>query len=354
MKLLLTAFLFLFSFATAYAAYNDVTLTTDTVVSIGSDTINVSGSSAVVQSAVVDGTSLTVTLNVAQSGSSVVTLTSPDNKELLVSTEDYTTANDCDTITLTGSSVPASVAVTIGGVCTGRSGESYTSGGGGGGNRTSRPTTPPPAAPPVTPAVPILPAVVPNAVFSATLQTGMTSPDVVRLQTLLASRPDLYPQGTVSGYFGPLTLAAVEKFQVAYGIATPGASGYGVVGPKTRAKLAEVFGGGTAGVSPVATVNPAGSVTAPAQSLSVFSSGGSFGKGASGADIMLIQKILNSDPETRIAESGPGSPGNETELFGSLTESAVQRFQVKYGIAAPGDSGYGWVGPKTRAKLQTF
>jgi len=56
--------------------------------------------------------------------------------------------------------------------------------------------------------------------------------------------------------------------------------------------------------------------------------------------------------DTKVAESGVGSPGNETEYFGTLTKKAVQKFQKKYGIAKEGDSGYGYVGPKTRAKLQ--
>ncbi|MDP3989093.1 MAG: hypothetical protein Q8P93_02570, partial [bacterium] len=42
---------------------------------------------------------------------------------------------------------------------------------------------------------------------------------------------------------------------------------------------------------------------------------------------------------------------NETNFFGNLTKKAVEKFQVKYSIAGPGDSGYGFVGPKTRAKL---
>jgi len=37
--------------------------------------------------------------------------------------------------------------------------------------------------------------------------------------------------------------------------------------------------------------------------------------------------------------------------FGALTQKAVQRFQEKYGLAAPGIPGYGFVGPKTRAKI---
>jgi hypothetical protein len=74
-------------------------------------------------------------------------------------------------------------------------------------------------------------------------------------------------------------------------------------------------------------------------------------KGISGDDVHNLQIILNSDPDTRVAATGAGSPGNETNLFGGLTLAAVQKFQVKHGIANPGDDGYGQVGPKTRAKL---
>jgi hypothetical protein len=82
----------------------------------------------------------------------------------------------------------------------------------------------------------------------------------------------------------------------------------------------------------------------------VFSSG--LGKGMTKADIKRLQQLLNKHTDTQISSSGAGSPGNETEYFGSLTEKAVQKFQVKHGLAQSGDPGYGYVGPKTRAKLQ--
>ncbi len=75
-------------------------------------------------------------------------------------------------------------------------------------------------------------------------------------------------------------------------------------------------------------------------------------EGISGQDIFSLQKILNADPDTAIAATGPGSPGQETNHFGGLTKKAVQKFQIKYGIAGPSDSGYGIAGPRTRAKLQ--
>lgn len=61
--------------------------------------------------------------------------------------------------------------------------------------------------------------------------------DVTRLQTLLAKDPAVYPEGLVTGYFGPATLAAVKRFQLKEGLVTEGSPGYGLVGPATRAAL---------------------------------------------------------------------------------------------------------------------
>lgn len=61
--------------------------------------------------------------------------------------------------------------------------------------------------------------------------------DVKKLQKILAQDKSVYPEGLITGYFGPMTLSAVKKFQVKYGIAKPGDDGYGHVGPKTRAVL---------------------------------------------------------------------------------------------------------------------
>jgi len=77
-------------------------------------------------------------------------------------------------------------------------------------------------------------------------------------------------------------------------------------------------------------------------------------RGQSHVDVKRLQQILNADPDTRIAESGVGSPGSETNFFGTLTMKAVQRFQAKYRIVSSGTpetTGYGLIGPSTRAKL---
>jgi fibronectin type 3 domain-containing protein len=49
-----------------------------------------------------------------------------------------------------------------------------------------------------------------------------------------------------------------------------------------------------------------------------------------GIDVKYLQIILNADPETRLANSGVGSPGNEVETFGNITLNAVKKFQKKY------------------------
>lgn len=57
-----------------------------------------------------------------------------------------------------------------------------------------------------------------------------------------------------------------------------------------------------------------------------------------------LQKRLNEDPDTQVAVSGPGSTGNETTTFGSLTRAALARYQKKHGISPS----LGYFGPITR------
>lgn len=78
-------------------------------------------------------------------------------------------------------------------------------------------------------------------------------------------------------------------------------------------------------------------------------------QGARGADVQTLQRVLNQSPETKLAEVGPGAPGEETTYFGEITKSAVARFQEKYApeILFPIQlvQGTGFVGPMTRKKL---
>lgn len=70
------------------------------------------------------------------------------------------------------------------------------------------------------------------------------------------------------------------------------------------------------------------------------------------AEIINIQRILNSDPDTLVADIGAGSKGSETDFYGPATRRAIQKFQLKHQIiSTPGDIGYGILGPKTKAKM---
>jgi PKD repeat protein len=97
--------------------------------------------------------------------------------------------------------------------------------------------------------------------LGVTLRVGSTGSDVSRLQQFLARDPSVYPEGTVSGYFGALTQAAVQRWQVKYNIVssgTPETTGYGQVGPRTAAAMSlqcsTTVGGGGAVNTPAPTV----------------------------------------------------------------------------------------------------
>lgn len=78
--------------------------------------------------------------------------------------------------------------------------------------------------------------------FNIDLQQGMTSPEVLALQTALQIDGSFSASLKPTGYFGTATLAAVKHFQKRNTIAGPGDTGYGRVGPKTRAALNQIYG----------------------------------------------------------------------------------------------------------------
>jgi len=94
----------------------------------------------------------------------------------------------------------------------------------------------------ITPA----PVVAPPPSFISRLSFGDRGDEVTKLQELLAKDPAVYPEGLVTGYFGSLTRAAINRFQekhaneilAPYGLT----KGVGFVGPKTLEKLNELLG----------------------------------------------------------------------------------------------------------------
>jgi peptidoglycan hydrolase-like protein with peptidoglycan-binding domain len=74
------------------------------------------------------------------------------------------------------------------------------------------------------------------AALLTTLKQGSRGEGVKTLQALLAADPAIYPEGTISGYYGQLTAQAVKRLQKKHGLEQIGS-----VGPKTLKKLNEML-----------------------------------------------------------------------------------------------------------------
>lgn len=295
----------------------------------------VSGS---VNSIVLSGNDLKVTLNAGEN----ITVESPDKTKLTFPDAPTTFTETCgssvysvrierssgsaQTFTMTPTSTTCGGSGGGGGGGTGTTGSG--GGGGGGGPSYAAITTPTP-----TPTPKPTPTPAPAFAITSDLAAGSQSNQVAQLQAYLASDSSLYPEGLITGYFGPATQRAVKLFQAKYGLPQVGR-----VGPQTRAKLAEIFGK----VAPVQAPTPAPTPVPSPTAAVAFTK--TLGAGSRNSEVTALQEFLAKD-------SNLYPEGTLSGYFGSLTRKAVERFQEKYGIAKAGDSGYGTVGPKTRAKL---
>ena len=239
----------------AFASYNDVTLTTDAVISVGGYSLDVSGSSAAVQSITVNANSFSVTL---ASGSSIQ-ITSPTYQKLAVDVGTFTSSNVCSSSSsvLTLSSAGSSGTVTVtpeANVCS-SSTLSFAGAGGSNGpivgsygvSSGGAGMTAPTALIPQLAAAPSTTTTIATAAatsskpyrFLKDLKFGMITPDVKKLQQFLNARgftvsaKGAGSTGNETTYFGAATRAAVIRFQKAHAI-TP-TQGY--VGSITRAKV---------------------------------------------------------------------------------------------------------------------
>ena len=180
-----------------------------------------------------------------------------------------------------------------------------------------------------------------------TLSFGMRGDDVWRLQDRLRQDPVIYPEGYTTGYFGRLTERAVQRFQVKHDIVatgTPATTGYGVFGPRTRGVLFTALSMiNTA--PPLASSTPSVGTTTPR--VTVYRT---LMLGTTGRDVAELQTALAEDP-TLYPE------GLVSGYFGSATERAVKRFQVKHDIVATGTpqaTGYGVFGGETRRVMMSM
>jgi peptidoglycan hydrolase-like protein with peptidoglycan-binding domain len=320
----------------AFAAATDVTLgATVTTLSVNSATVTVAGTaSTTVESITVDST----TFDVVFASGSNITITAPDISVVSMTTVQPMTTECAAGITTLTINASSAATVTIRPSATACSTAAAASGGGGtivgligGGGGGSSTYTAPVTAPTAT--VATQPTMVPapsskSYSFSRNLTIGSEGDEVITLQTFLVDRGFLViPTGVSKGYFGSLTRAALSVYQSEKGISP--AVGY--FGPLTRASI-----NGEQSTSE--------NVSAPsAPSTSSFTFTRNLTVGVTGEDSRQLQLFLNANGFV-LADSGPGSPGNETDMFGGLTRSALAKFQAANGIEPPA----GYFGPITR------
>ncbi|MEK7607581.1 MAG: peptidoglycan-binding domain-containing protein [Patescibacteria group bacterium] len=247
----------------AIAASNDVSLTTDTVLTVGGIDLNVAGSTAALESIEMadSGNSFTVVLS---SGSSFK-ITSADRRVLTTDAPaKYILTDSCSssvsTLELASYSGTVTIVITpTSTICTITTAQA-TSGTGRGSSGGGAVTTKKVVAPVVKTATPVatqasatakVAAAGSNAKFTRALKVGSAGNDVKQLQQFLnangftVASSGVGSPGKETTYMGKLTQKAIKKFQVKYGIVssgTPETTGYGNLGPKTRAKLNELMG----------------------------------------------------------------------------------------------------------------
>lgn len=134
--------------------------------------------------------------------------------------------------------------------------------------------------------------------FATDLSLGMRSEDVKNLQIKLAVSP-------TSGYFGPITLAAVKAFQTTNGIRSTG-----YVGPITRAKLNELY------CAPVTTTT-----TAPAAPVTTI---------APGVEGFLSAKLAASPISIVVKEGESNKAVAAYEIKANLSDITLQRISLKF------------------------
>ena len=99
-------------------------------------------------------------------------------------------------------------------------------------------------------------------------------------------------------------------------------------------------------ISPAHPIVPANPVTGTGSTSGAATITKTLHIGSRNKNVSVLQMLLGTDPTL-------GFTGGATGYYGVKTRTAVEAFQVKYGIVTPNTDGYGSVGPKTRAMLVT-
>jgi len=153
------------------------------------------------------------------------------------------------------------------------------------------------------------------------LSLGVSGTQVTAVQKILHAAYSNFPNPT--GYFGPLTQAALKQWQTEHGILSTG-----TVGPVTATAMNICNTFPSSGSSPAAhTVSHTASYTSAstASAPTTISSVSHFSFGSTGADVLSLQKFLITQ--------GLLSADSATGYFGPLTQAAFLNWQVRTAIA---------------------
>jgi len=277
-----------------FAAYNDVSLTTDTVLSVNGVTLNVSGSTAAVESITVNATDFSVTLPVG----STFEVTAPGLEQLQADTGSGLATDICNASQSVVKYEPTAAAVTV--------------------------------------------TISPSAtVLCSSSGSGGSAP---------VSSPEPSPAPVSSGGGGggggsivttPVTQANETPAE------TPAVSASGLSSEQINSIL-NVLASFNADADVIAKVRAAleGTITGSVTSAAVHVFKSDLQLGSLGEEVKTLQEYLNAHGYN-VAASGPGSPGNETTKFGSLTKAAIIGFQKAHNITPA----VGYFGPLTRAAV---
>ena len=147
-----------------------------------------------------------------------------------------------------------------------------------------------------------------------------------------------YVQAFAVNTYGTTTQTTSFTTSACDAVATPSSSRRGGGGSRISVPVAPTS------TTPVIPSTPLPTLVVPPTSSSntaIYTRDLSFG--SVGTDVLTLQRFLNSRGFT-VSTTGPGSPGNEINVFGSRTQAALARFQTSVGITPSG-----YFGPITRS-----
>ena len=167
---------------------------------------------------------------------------------------------------------------------------------------------------------PVLEPAIAGQHFTTDISLGAKDSEVEHLQQILNTE-NVHLTGLTTGYFGPLTLTSLKRFQAKYSLPQTG-----VVDAATRSVLNSLSQGWMLLSAPTGLSD----LTADIK------------PGDTGQNVADLQLFL--------AYEGSYEEGYITATYGPLTKKSVADFQKKFGVTPVS----GYVGPKTRHTIQTL